>query len=138
MQLIPDTNSRAVELWVDGNDLPLIREGRAVRLQVEGWPAVQLFGWPSVAVGTFGGRVSLVDPTDDERGRFRILVVPDAEIEPWPDSMILRQGTRVNGFVLLDQVSIGYELWRQLNGFPPTVAMQPERTGAVSAREGRG
>ncbi len=138
VQLIPDTSSRAVELWVDGNDVPLIHQGRVVRLQFEGWPAVQFSGWPSVAVGTFGGRVSLVDPTDDGAGRFRILVVPDAEIEPWPDPMILRQGTRVNGFVLLDQVSIGYELWRQLNGFPPTVAMQPRRTGALPASERRG
>jgi adhesin transport system membrane fusion protein len=123
--LIPDTESRAVELWVDGNDVPLLEEGRAVRLQFEGWPAVQFSGWPSVAVGTFGGRIGLVDPKDDGSGRFRILVVPDEEDEPWPAPEYLRQGARANGFVLLDQVSLGYELWRQANGFPPTVAMRP-------------
>ena len=62
--LIPDTNDRAVELWVDGNDMPLLSEGRAVRLQFEGWPAVQFTGWPSVAVGTFGGRVALIDQVE--------------------------------------------------------------------------
>lgn len=120
--LVPDTESRAVELWVDGNDVPLIRPGRHVRLQFEGWPAVQFAGWPSVAVGTFGGEVSLVDTTDDGTGRFRILVVPDPRDEPWPESNFLRQGARSKGFVLLDEVRLGYELWRQANGFPPTVA----------------
>lgn len=122
--LLPDSQSQAVELWVDGNDIPLIHEGRPVRLQFEGWPGVQFGGWPSVAVGTFGGRVAVVDPSGDGQGRFRILVVPDPEDQPWPDATFLRQGARANGFVLLDQVALGYELWRQINGFPPTVAMQ--------------
>jgi multidrug resistance efflux pump len=121
--LMPDAQSQAVELWVDGNDVPLIQEGRAVRLQFEGWPAVQFGGWPSVAVGTFGGRVALVDPSGDGQGRFRILVVADENDAPWPSPEFLRQGARANGFVLLDQVRLGYELWRQANGFPPTVAM---------------
>ncbi len=128
VQLIPDAQSRAVELWVDGNDVPLISEGRPVRLQFEGWPAAQFSGWPSVAIGTFGGKVKLVDPTDDGKGHFRILVVPDdRDDEPeWPDAQYLRQGARAKGFVLLDRVSLGYELWRLANGFPPTVAMQAE------------
>lgn len=123
--LLPDVQSQAVELWVDGNDVPLMREGRSVRLQFEGWPGVQFGGWPSVAVGTFGGTVAVVDSSGDGLGRFRILVVPDSDDEPWPSPQYLRQGARANGFVLLDQVSLGYELWRQANGFPPTVAMGP-------------
>ncbi len=133
VQLVPDTGSRAVELWVDGNDVPLIRDGRNVRLQFEGWPAVQFSGWPSVAVGTFGGQVALVDQSDDGRGRFRLLVVPDPGDQPWPDPLFLRQGVRAKGFVLLDRVSLGYELWRQANGFPPTVAMQEPGAGGGSA-----
>ena len=44
--------------------------------------------------------------------RFRILVVPDEDDEPWPEPMFLRQGVRAKGFVLLDRVSIGYfSLW---------------------------
>ncbi len=123
--LIPDAGRQAAELWVDGNHIPLIHEGRSVRLQFEGWPGVQFAGWPSVAIGTFGGQVAIIDPTGDGTGRFRIVVVPDPEDEPWPDPRFLRQGARANGFVLLDRVTLGYELWRQANGFPPTVAMRP-------------
>jgi len=141
VSLIPDTDSRAAELWVDGNNVPLIHEGRPVRLQFEGWPAVQFAGWPSVAVGTFGGVVALVDSSADASGRFRILVVPDANDAPWPEPTMLRQGARANGFVLLDRVSLGYELWRQANDFPPTVAIQkdasPGSGGAAGTRTGK-
>jgi len=119
--LVPDTRDRAVELWVSGNDVPLITSGRHVRLQFEGWPAVQFAGWPSVAVGTFGGKVGTVDATDDGKGQFRILVIPDPESPQWPSEQFLRQGTRSNGWVLLNQVGLGYELWRRLNGFPQSL-----------------
>ncbi|MCA9656608.1 MAG: HlyD family efflux transporter periplasmic adaptor subunit [Myxococcales bacterium] len=118
--LVPDTDGRAVELWVDGNDAPLVTPGRHVRLQFEGWPAVQFVGWPSVAVGTFGGEVAFVDATDDGKGRFRVVVIPDGS-EEWPEARYLRQGVRANGWILLNRVSLGYELWRQLNGFPPAI-----------------
>jgi adhesin transport system membrane fusion protein len=106
-------------LQIDGNDLPLIREGDAVRLQFEGWPAVQFVGWPSVAVGTFGGKVYRIDPNADGKGKFRIFVEPSSSEQPWPNEEYLRQGVRTQGWVLLNQVSVGYELWRQINGFPP-------------------
>lgn len=121
LEIVPDATTRAVELWVKGVDLPLVREGRHVRLQFEGWPAVQFVGWPSVAVGTFGGVVQIVDPTDNGSGEFRLLVLHSPGDEPWPDNMYLRQGVRASGWVLLDTVPLGFELWRQLNGFPPTV-----------------
>lgn len=121
--LVPEAESRAAELWVDGNHVPLIRPGRPARLQFEGWPAVQFAGWPSVAIGTFGGLVSLVDTADDGTGRFRIVVVPDPDDAPWPEPVNLRQGARAKGFILLDEVSLGYELWRLANGFPPVVGM---------------
>jgi adhesin transport system membrane fusion protein len=119
-QLVPDTEDRAVELWIDGNDVPLVNLGRHVRVTFEGWPSLQFSGWPSVAVGTFGGQVALVDPADDGTGKFRLLVTPDGD-EPWPPSSQLRQGARVQGWILLEQVRLGWELWRQFNGFPPTV-----------------
>ncbi len=118
--LVPETAQLAVELWLDGNDVPLVYASRHVRLQFEGWPAVQFVGWPSVAVGTFRGDVAFVDATDDGAGDFRVVIVPTEE-EPWPESRYLRQGVRANGWVLLNRVSIGYELWRQFNGFPPMV-----------------
>lgn len=120
-RIVPKTESPAVQVWVAGNDAPLIHEGDHVRLQFEGWPAVQFSGWPSVAVGTFGGSVALVDPTDNGKGKFRVLVVPDPTDNPWPDYPYLRQGVRSNGWVLLDRVPLGYEVWRRMNGFPPSL-----------------
>ena len=38
--IVPDTSERAVELWISGNDMPLVQRGDHVRLQFEGWPAV--------------------------------------------------------------------------------------------------
>jgi multidrug efflux pump subunit AcrA (membrane-fusion protein) len=118
--LVPTTEDRAVELYVDGNDAALIEPGSEVRLQFEGWPAVQFAGWPSVAVGTFGGRVAFVDAADDGRGDFRVVVVPDPKDGPWPAASYLRQGVLVKGWILLNQVRLGFEIWRQFNGFPPT------------------
>lgn len=30
-------------------------------------------------------------------------------------------GTAPNGWIMMGTVSVGYEVWRQLNGFPPTI-----------------
>lgn len=124
----PDPMSRTVELYVDGRDMPLIEPGREVRLQFEGWPAVQFIGWPSVAIGTFPGRVILVDPTDNGRGIFRVLVgPPPGRADVWPSERFLRQGVQVQGWVLLRHVTLGYEIWRLINGFPPYVSMEEPR-----------
>lgn len=122
--LVPETKSRVVALFVSPNDLPLIQKGQKVRLQFEGWPAIQFSGWPSVAVGTFGGRVDFVDTASDKNGLFRLLVSQDKN-EAWPDSKYLRQGVKVNAWILLGRVKLGYEIWRQFNGFPPSIEKQP-------------
>lgn len=122
--IVPDTADRAVQVWLDGNDAPLVEPGRHVRLQFEGWPAVQFAGWPSVAVGTFGGSVISVDATDDGQGKFRVLVLPDESQNEWPNERFLRQGVRANGWVLLDKVPMWYEIWRTMNGFPPVVSTE--------------
>jgi multidrug efflux pump subunit AcrA (membrane-fusion protein) len=131
--IIPETDDRAVELYINGNDIPLISEGRDVRLQFQGWPVLQISGWPKFTVGTFGGVVSLVDVTDNGSGFFRILIVPNPEEEVWPSSRYLRQGVRVRGWIFLNRVSLGYELWRKFNDFPPMIPMDDpmlkERTG---------
>ncbi len=117
---VPDNVQRAVEIYIDGRDVALVRPGAKVRLQFEGWPAVQFSGWPSVAVGTFGGEVAASDPSADARGRFRVLVTEDkSDPNPWPDSTFIRFGATARGWILLEEVSVGYELWRQLNNFPP-------------------
>ena len=132
--LVPETDDNVVELWVKGNDMPLLHVGDPVRLQFEGWPAIQFVGWPSVAVGTFGGEVMLVDATDDGTGKFRILVAPDADDEAWPPKQYLRQGVRSNGWVLLKQVPLWFELWRQFNGFPPTSPKGPVGVSEVKEK----
>lgn len=137
IELIPDTDELAVELWVRGVDAPLITPGRKVRLQFEGWPAVQFAGWPSVAIGTFGGIVQVVDAQGRADGRFRVLVVPDPDDAPWPERPYLRQGGRANGWLLLDTVRLGFEIWRQLNAFPPSVDQKPEMDGLRDAKPGK-
>lgn len=127
---VPDSDEQAVELWIDGNDVNLVRPGAPVRLQFEGWPAVQFSGWPSAAIGTYGGKVAFVDPHDDGKGRFRIVIVPDG-VQPWPSRQYLRQGTHAMGWVLLARVKLGYEVWRQFNGFPP------EWTGGKDTSDGK-
>jgi hypothetical protein len=127
--LVPDSSDRAVELWLDGNDVALVRPGEEVRLQFEGWPALQFSGWPSVAIGTFGGTVTFIDATDDGAGRFRVFVQPLEGDLDWPDAHLLRQGVRAKGWVMLGTVPLAYELWRQLNDFPPSLPGIPSRDG---------
>ncbi|MBN8572465.1 MAG: HlyD family efflux transporter periplasmic adaptor subunit [Candidatus Kapabacteria bacterium] len=121
--IVPDANSLAVELMISGNDAPLLSVGRKVRLQFDGFPGFQISGWPSVSVGTFGGIISVIDAVDDEKssGKFRVVVRPDPNDEQWPESKFLRPGTRSLGWMQLNTVTLGFELWRQFNGFPPTV-----------------
>ena len=117
--LVPDNIPAAAALYVNGADIALISSGRKVRLQFEGWPSVQFSGWPSTAIGTFGGVVHAIDPMISSNGKFRILVTPDPDDAPWPNNQYLHYGARAKGWVLLENVRLGYELWRQLNAFPP-------------------
>ena len=133
--IVPDTSDRVVEILIDGTDAPLVAshimengKGPHVRLQFEGWPALQMAGWPSLAIGTFGGRVRQLDPSDDGYGRFRIIVEPESTFDEdqWPENTYLRQGNQVVGWVFLNKVKLGYELWRQFNGFPPELMPKPD------------
>jgi len=129
--IVPDTNDRVVELLLDGLDAPLVlafadRTGSMphVRLQFEGWPAVQFSGWPELAIGTFGGKIRQIDPASAGSGRFRVLVEPEQRLakDAWPAPEFLRQGNQAVGWVFLNRVPLGYEIWRRLNGFPPVLA----------------
>jgi multidrug resistance efflux pump len=113
--IMPHNPKLAAELYVEAIDLPLLKHGDKVRLQFEGWPTIVFSGWPGVSYGTFGGKVAVIDNAGTN-GKYRILVVPDPEQEPWPDA--LRVGSGVQGWAMLNTVPIWYELWRQLNGFP--------------------
>lgn len=135
---VPDQALRAVQLYVRGLDAPLVTPGRSVRLMFEGWPSVQFSGWPAVAVGTFAGTVVAVDAAVSPNGKFRVLVAETPQ-EPWPDARFLRLGARAQGWVLLSEVPLGYELWRQMNNFPPvydqaaTPAAPPEHAPVKGA-----
>ncbi|SNR72140.1 MULTISPECIES: HlyD family secretion protein [Hymenobacter] len=134
--LQPDAPVLAVELYVRAMDVPLIQPGRQVRLQFDGWPAVQFSGWPSVAVGTFGGTVTVIDVVSSTNGRYRLLVRPDQHHEKdrdWPAQ--LRLGSGVYGWVILDSVPVWYEIWRELNGFPPSLQAEPKDTPVKATAE---
>lgn len=117
---VPDDVDRAIELFIDGRDVALVTPGAPVRLQFEGWPVVQFSGWPSLAVGTFDGVVEAVDPSADVGGRFRVLVTESRSGgTAWPDPRFVRFGAKARGWILLETVPVGYELWRRMNDFPP-------------------
>ena len=126
--LVPPQQSLGVELYVKGLDTPLVEVGRPVRLMFEGFPAVPFVGWPWASVGTFGGTVAVVDPAGAEDGKegFRVWVLPDPNEPEWPPTSRLRIGSKVNGWILLDDVPLYYEIWRQLNAFPARPALQKE------------
>jgi len=113
----------AIEMYIKAMDVPLISKGRKVRVEFDGWPALQFSGWPSVSVGTFGGEVRVIDYVNSRPGEFRILVTPDKADETWPKQ--LRVGSGIKGWVMLDDVPVWYEIWRQLNGFPPSLYQAP-------------
>lgn len=117
LTIAPNDVDLAVEMYVEPVDLPLMDVGREVQIQFDGWPAVVFSGWPNTSYGTYSGRVYAIDRVINKNGKFRLLVAPDAAREPWPSA--LRVGGGASSMILLDDVAVGYELWRQINGFPP-------------------
>lgn len=117
VQIIPDKVEHAVEIFVRPVDLPLVQKGQKVRFMFDGFPAIVFSGWPEGSFGTFGGKVSAVETAVSENGKFRVLVTEDPEDTPWPKQLSI--GTGAMGMALLKDVPIWYELWRNINGFPP-------------------
>ncbi|TAF32925.1 MAG: HlyD family efflux transporter periplasmic adaptor subunit [Cytophagales bacterium] len=120
LTVMPSDPRLAVELYVQANDLPLLQVGTPVRLQFDGWPALVFSGWDGASLGTFGGKIAVIDNVNTYENKYRILVVEDTAREtdvPWPKK--LRVGSGVYGWAMLNEVSVWFELWRQLNAFPP-------------------
>ncbi|NNC83197.1 MAG: HlyD family efflux transporter periplasmic adaptor subunit [Flavobacteriales bacterium] len=117
VSIMPARYDLAVSLYVRPIDLPLIEMGQHVRIQFDGWPAIVFSGWPNTSYGTYGGEVFAIDNFISDNGRYRILVAPDPDGPPWPDALRVGGGTR--NMLLLKDVPIWYEMWRQINGFPP-------------------
>ncbi|MEP2772473.1 MAG: HlyD family efflux transporter periplasmic adaptor subunit [Fulvivirga sp.] len=122
--IMPANPDMAVELYVQAMDVAFLSVGREARIEFDGWPALQFSGWPSVSVGTFGGIVKVIDRVNSKAGQFRVLIVPGGEDEVWPEQ--IRLGSGAKGWIMLDDVPVWYEIWRQLNGFPPSLYESPE------------
>jgi membrane fusion protein, adhesin transport system len=114
---IPIKMDLAVEMEIDPIDLPLVDIGAPVRFIFDGWPAFVFSGWPDASIGTYSGKVWAIDNVANEKGKYRLIVSPDNAQHHWPTA--LRPGSGASGFALLKDVPVWYELWRQLNGFPP-------------------
>lgn len=115
--ILPEVTSPAVELYVNPQDVPLLYTGCEIRLRFDGWPAIVFGGWPGASVGTYAGKVKVIDYIAQSNGKVRVLVTPDPAHTPWPQN--IRQGTMASGWGMLKEVPIWYELWRTFNGFPP-------------------
>ncbi len=115
--IMPADYDLAIAMYVKPIDLPLLELGQHVRTQFDGWPAIVFSGWPNVSYGTYGGTVYAIDNFISPNGMYRVLVAPDNNDVPWPDA--LRVGAGASSMLLLKDVPIWYELWRNINGFPP-------------------
>lgn len=124
VQIVPDKIEYAIEIFVRPVDLPLIQKGQKVRFIFDGFPAIVFSGWPKGSFGTFGGIVVAVETSIMSNGNFRVLVVEDPKEQPWPKQ--LGMGTGAMGMALLKDVPIWYELWRNVNGFPPEYYISKE------------
>ncbi|MEM6803351.1 MAG: HlyD family efflux transporter periplasmic adaptor subunit [Bacteroidota bacterium] len=117
VSIMPAKYDLAVEMYIKPIDLPLLTKGQEVRIEFDGWPAIVFSGWPNTSYGTYGGKVFAIDNFISESGMYRILVSPDPNDHPWPDA--LRVGAGTQSMILLNEVPVWYELWRQINDFPP-------------------
>lgn len=117
VNIMPADYQVAVEMYVTPMDYPLIKKGQEVNFIFDGWPAFAFSGWSNLGTGTFWGKIVAIDNMISDNDKYRVLVIPNEEKKPWPD--VLRVGSGAKGMALLNDVPIWYELWRQLNGFPP-------------------
>lgn len=115
--IMPAVYDLAVEVYVKPQDLPLLKPGDDVRLRFDGWPAIVISGWPEASTGIFDGEITAIDQFISDNGYYRILIIPQNDRKSWPEQ--LRFGAGANTFILLNDVPLWYEVWRQLNGFPP-------------------
>jgi len=117
VSIMPAKYDIAVESFIEPIDLPLIHTGEKVRIWFDGWPTIIFSGWPNSSYGTFGGTIVAVENFISPNGKYRILIAPDKEDYDWPKELSIGAGAQT--FALLNNVPIWFEIWRQLNGFPP-------------------
>ena len=133
VEIVPTEVEYAVELYVRPVDLPLVSRGQRVRFLFDGFPAIVFSGWPQASYGTFEGEVTAVESSVNDNGKFRVLVKEIPGLKSWPKQLMM--GTGAMGIALLKDVPIWYELWRNINGFPPDYYKpQTSETGKKVAR----
>ncbi|MGV3547654.1 MAG: HlyD family secretion protein [Pedobacter sp.] len=115
--IVPKKVDYAVEIYVKPVDLPLLKEGQRVMCIFDGFPAIVFSGWPNTSYGTFTGKVVAIENNISVNGLFKALVIEDKTQKPWPPQ--IKMGAGVQGIAILNDVPIWYELWRNINGFPP-------------------
>lgn len=126
VEIVPQNTKLAVEMFVSPLDLPLINKGQKVRFVFDGFPAIVFSGWPQTSYGTYSGVITAVETSVSANGMFRVLVAEDQEDRPWPKNLRLGGGSK--GIALLKDVPIVYELWRNINGFPPEFYVPETKT----------
>lgn len=129
--IMPAKYDLAVETYVRPIDLPLLHLGEKVRVQFDGWPAIVFSGWPNVSYGTYGAEVIAIERFISDNGKYRVLLAPDKNDHTWPE---VRVGSGAKTIALLEDVPIWFELWRQLNSFPPNY-YQPEGAKKDASKE---
>lgn len=123
--IMPADYQLAVETYVAPINLPLLHIGEKARVQFDGWPAIVFSGWPNVSYGTYAAEVIAIEQFISPNGKYRILLIPDESEHPWPEAIRVGSGART--MALLQDVPIWFEIWRQINSFPPNY-YQPNST----------
>ncbi len=131
VNIMPSDYQLAVETYIRPIDLPLMHIGEPVRIQFDGWPAIVFSGWPNLSYGTYGGQVVAIETFISSNGKYRVLLAPDPDEYPWPNGLSVGSGATT--LALLEDVPIWFEIWRQLNGFPPDY-YQPENNAGTSKK----
>ena len=117
VHIVPEQIEYAVEMYVQPVDLPLVSPGQEVRFLFDGFPAIVFSGWPEASYGTYSGIVTAVESDVSDNGKFKVLIRENVSYRKWPKELNI--GTGANGIALLKDVPIWYELWRNINSFPP-------------------
>lgn len=117
VSIMPSNYDIAVETYVNPIDLPLLKRGEKVRVWFDGWPTIVFSGWPNMSYGTFGGEIVAIENFISPNGKYRVLIAPDKNAEPWPEQLSIGAGAQT--MALLETVPVWFEIWRTLNGFPP-------------------
>ncbi|KAF2336921.1 HlyD family secretion protein [Flavobacterium daemonense] len=125
VSIMPSSYDIAVETYVDPIDLPLVHRGAKVRVWFDGWPRIVFSGWPGLSYGTYGGRIVAIENFISSNGKYRVLISPDGEDNKWPKELSIGAGAQ--SIALLETVSVWYEIWRNLNGFPPNYYKADEK-----------